>query len=310
MNKYYSIYFIFVACLFSCENKSAKQETTDTEIETIDKGLVLLQNNCFSCHSPVASAQESGVAPSLPTIKKYYLGEKPSKESFLNDFQTFLNDPIPKNSKVPNATEKYGLMPKMGLSDKQIAEIATYLYDTDLEKKDWYKAKSDSGQAELSYEELGQKYALGTKSVLGKNLLGAIKAKGTEHALSFCNTRAYPLTDSMAVAFGASIKRVSDKPRNPANQANDAEIAYIESVKSLLAKGEKPKAQVQELNGKMVGYYPIETNQMCLQCHGTPKTEIKPQTLQKIATLYPQDRAVGYSENQLRGIWVVEMNKK
>ena len=67
--------------------------------------------------------------------------------------------------------------------------------------------------------------------------------------------------------------------------------------------------KVSEINGKMVGYYPIVTNQMCLQCHGKAYKDINDATLNKINKLYPNDQATGYLENELRGIFVVEMNK-
>jgi cytochrome c553 len=59
----------------------------------------------------------------------------------------------------------------------------------------------------------------------------------------------------------------------------------------------------------MIGFYPIETNKMCLQCHGKPGTDIKVSTIEKIEKYYPMDKAKEYAENQLRGIFVVEMNK-
>ena len=34
----------------------------------------------------------------------------------------------------------------------------------------------------------------------------------------------------------------------------------------------------------------------------------KPETLNKIHELYPDDKATGYGPNELRGIWVIEMN--
>jgi hypothetical protein len=49
---------------------------------------------------------------------------------------------------------------------------------------------------------------------------------------------------------------------------------------------------------------------MCLQCHGIPNNQILPTTLSKIKELYPTDKATGYGENELRGIWVIEMDKK
>ncbi|MEO1712423.1 MAG: DUF3365 domain-containing protein [Bacteroidota bacterium] len=145
-----------------------------------------------------------------------------------------------------------------------------------------------------------------TKAVLGKNLLHAIKTQGTEYAVAFCNTRAYPLTDSVALAMNAKIKRVSDKNRNPQNKANARQLAYIEAAKEQLALGQAITPQMYQDAGKVEAYYPILTNAMCLNCHGDP-SEMDPGTLGKIQELYPEDQAMGYEENELRGIWVVEM---
>jgi hypothetical protein len=146
-----------------------------------------------------------------------------------------------------------------------------------------------------------------TKAVLGKNLLSAIKTKGTAEALSFCNERAVVLTDSMSLEHNTRVKRVSDKNRNAINAANEMELAYIKHAHDVLASGGNIEPHVQELEGKMIVYYPILTNAMCLQCHGKPEEDIKPSTLSKLHMLYPQDKGVGYEENELRGIWVVEM---
>lgn len=155
------------------------------------------------------------------------------------------------------------------------------------------------------YAALGLKYAMATKAQLGKNLMGAIQSKGTEHALEFCSTKAIPLTDSMAIAQNATISRVSDKPRNPDNQANTEELEYIKTFKEELAAGKSTKGIVKRKDGKVHYYYPIPTNQMCLQCHGTPNKQIKPEVMTIIDRLYPEDKAKGYDENQVRGIWNV-----
>lgn len=159
----------------------------------------------------------------------------------------------------------------------------------------------------LDYLSIGKEYALQTKSVLGQNLTQALGEGGSEHALSFCTTRAIPLTDSMAVVLNAKIKRVSDKPRNAKNQANQKELDFILNLK---AKGENYQPVVEEMDGKMVGYYPILTNGMCLQCHGNTKSEITPGTMKIINKFYPNDLATGYKDNEIRGLFVVEMNKK
>ena len=171
------------------------------------------------------------------------------------------------------------------------------------------KSKEETTVISEESKEILQKYALETKGVLGKNLMNAINTQGTEKAIEFCSTKAIVLTDSMSIAFNASIKRVSDKPRNPINMANDNETAFINELKQKISKGEKMTPKFTESEGKITGYFPIETNAMCLQCHGSKDLDIKPNVLKKIAQLYPKDQATGYKENQIRGIFVVTQNK-
>jgi nitrate reductase cytochrome c-type subunit len=149
-----------------------------------------------------------------------------------------------------------------------------------------------------------------TKGVLGKNLREAINSNGAANAVSFCSLKAIHLTDSVALSLNAKIKRVSDKNRNPQNRANKEELNYIENTKLAIAQGKQPKPKLTEFVDKHIGYYPILTNEMCLQCHGKLDTDISPNTFSKIKELYPNDLAIGYETNELRGIWVVEMDKK
>ena len=317
-----AVLMVLVSC--NQNNTSEKGQISESEEhvkiektnEDLSKGFQLLESSCFSCHSPNLNIKNI-LAPTMAIIKKYYKTEGVTKEGFTNALIEFVNDPVEGKTKIPKVTEHFGLMPKFNFSDEQLGQIANYIYRTELETADWYtnhyeeeKQKYKMNLEDLSYAELGKRYAISTKSMLGKNLKGAIKSKGTENAVEFCYERAYPLTDSMAIALNAKIKRVSDKPRNPINVANESELKYIVFGKPILANGGKIKPQVQEMGGRMVGYYPIVTNKMCLQCHGEPMAQIRPETLEKLNFLYPKDMAKGYAENQLRGIWVVEMDKK
>ena len=169
----------------------------------------------------------------------------------------------------------------------------------------------DSGKKRvLSPLEKGRKIALQTKSTLGSNLKRAISTNGTAGALSFCSTSAIPLTAGMATAHKAKIKRVSDKNRNPMNKANRSELQYINEVKSALAKKQKIKPKLIKTPTGHMGYYPIVSNKMCLQCHGSPNKDIAPDVYSAIKKLYPADKAIGYKSNQLRGIWVIEMQEE
>ena len=148
-----------------------------------------------------------------------------------------------------------------------------------------------------------KKIAEETKKNLVTNLTQKISEKGAENALEFCNVNAIPLTKQLEDQHNVMIKRVSDKNRNPDNVANETERKYIDFFKEQLVLKQKLEAKFD--NG--VFYAPITTNSMCLQCHGSEK-DIKPATLAKIKSLYPNDKAIGYQENEMRGLMVIKPN--
>lgn len=168
---------------------------------------------------------------------------------------------------------------------------------------------NETEETKTNITELGLKYANESQKVLGQNLMQAIKKDGTLGALTFCNHNAYPLTDSMATKFNVQIKRVSDKPRNPNNEANEDELSIIEIYKNLISKNAEISPITKEDNDKIHVYYPIVTNAMCLQCHGTPNQQLDNSTLSKIAEFYPHDKAQGYNVNEVRGIWNITFDK-
>jgi hypothetical protein len=249
-------------------------------------------------------------------VRDHYFDSTIKKEDFIKSIVLFASNPSEENSNMPGAIRNFGLMPKQLFKEEDLKTIAEYIYENDLESDEWYakwelfKKTNKPKLVSTNYEEMGMNYAAQTKTELGKNLLGAINKLGTANALEFCNTRAIPITDSMANVLKVSIKRVSDKPRNTNNKANESELLYINELKNNIQKGIKTTPKMMEINGKMVGYYAIETNKMCLQCHGNSDKDILPETQKKIKKLYPNDKAIGYGENEIRGIWVVEMAKK
>ena len=322
MKKIIKVITVFILILtVSCTNSKNEKLTKDkisSNSKALTHGFILLENNCFSCHNVDPKAKNK-VAPDMKSVKETYLKNGESLEEFTRILTSHVQNPSEENSKMPEAIQQFGLMPKMLFTDSQLKDVATYLFETNIEDGNWYenqypnerKKHLAKANKNVNPKEKGLEYALKTKSILGKNLLGAIKTKGTIGALSFCNENAFHLTDSVASQIdGVKIKRVSDLYRNPANKANVNELTYIENTKTLLVHGKKITPQIQEIDGDMVGYYPITINKMCLQCHGKLTVEIEPNTYSKIKELYPNDLAVGYSTDELRGIWVVTMPKE
>ena len=79
------------------------------------------------------------------------------------------------------------------------------------------------------------------------------------------------------------------------------------TARSALAAGTEPAPAVQRVKHEVVAYYPIVTNGLCLQCHGRPGVELQAETQAALRARYPDDQAVGYGVNELRGIFVVSM---
>ena len=289
---------------------------TNAEEYTFSVGKKLMDNKCVSCHHPTSPAN-SRLAPPMYAVKLHYLEAYPEEADFVAKMKAFLQNPNKENVLLKGAVEKFGVMPAMQFPEEEIEAIAIYMYHNKLTKPEWFdehfkehkrkrKHKAMKNDTTLSPLEKGKAMALKTKAALGKNLMQAINERGAAGAVEFCNVKALPITDSLAQLQNANIKRVSDKNRNPLNAANEDELAYIIASKKELESGNSIKPQVKEVNGKWVGYYPILTNAMCLQCHGKEGNQIAVETLAKIKEKYPEDKATGYGENELRGIWVVE----
>lgn len=327
------VYLLIIVSLFlvSCNNsKNKKRSAFDTQMEANKHpGKKLMETNCYTCHSPTVSQSER-IGPPMIAIKKHYIDKNTTKAQFVENMQAWVKNPNAQDAKMFGAVKRFGVMPKQAFPEETIAKIADYMFDYDIDQPDWFEAhfneengnhkgnrnKNSVNQQQtevnfknLPYAERGLKYALTTKAVLGKNLMGTIQKKGTLEALAFCNEKAYPLTDSMSVVHNATIKRVSDKPRNQNNLANNKELTYIKSFKNDIKNNTEPKPIVDVLDSKVLVYYPITTNGMCLQCHGKPNQDIKRPTLNSLANLYPEDKATGYSINQVRGIWSISFDK-
>ncbi len=155
------------------------------------------------------------------------------------------------------------------------------------------------------YLENGSEISAQAQSALLSNVSEAMKKGGALYAVEFCNLEASGITDSLNNQCDCNISRVSARNRNPEN-ALETETEkqlwdYFLSVHD--TKMVHDTVVVEE--GQVVYYKPILTAmQACLQCHG-PEKEIEPATLSKINELYPEDKATGYSLNELRGLWKI-----
>jgi len=139
---------------------------------------------------------------------------------------------------------------------------------------------------------------------LKQGLMGALKGALQESpasAIEACKLAAPGITEG-AAREGMEVGRTSHKTRNPANDPEPWMRPLLDHYRET-PRSPQP-ARVLDLGARGVGYVePIYTQELCLTCHGGA-VDADLQAL--IRARYPEDRAVGFAEGELRGLfWVV-----
>ena len=161
------------------------------------------------------------------------------------------------------------------------------------------------------FVEKGRLIATTTFAALSSKLQQALQQGGVKQAIAYCQLAALPLTDSLAVAHSADIRRTSLKVRNPQNAPTPAEKLILEEYgKTITArKALKPIVRKSE-QGQIAFYAPIKVNAFCLQCHGELGQTLKEEDYAIIKERYPGDQALGYVDGDLRGMWSIQFTAK
>ena len=146
-------------------------------------------------------------------------------------------------------------------------------------------------------------------SSLKGELVASLESGGPVEAIKVCNERAPALADEAAAASGWRVARTSLKLRNPANAPDAWETAVLRNFEASAAAGEDPNkiefSAVVDQQGQRTYRYmkAIPTAEKpCLACHGKA---LSPQVTERLAELYPEDRATGYSAGEIRGAFTL-----
>jgi hypothetical protein len=135
---------------------------------------------------------------------------------------------------------------------------------------------------------------------LRSQLMGALKTGGPLLALEVCQKAAPAIAQEVGGRVGASVWRTSLKARNPRGAPDAWERTVLEQFDARRAAGEDP-ATIEASARTAAGFRYMKAIPMaepCAQCHGT---NVASEIAAKIATLYPQDRAIGFAPGTLRG---------
>lgn len=149
-------------------------------------------------------------------------------------------------------------------------------------------------------------------TIAGKKLVGtlmkALEKGGVSHAVSFCNTAALPLTDSLSASNNVVIKRTALKYRNPKNKPTKLEKKQLEVYETaLIAKQPLEPKVIEVAKNEWLYMKPIVLQAQCQACHGIVGETIAEKEYQLIKKLYPKDKATGFKTGDLRGMWSVRI---
>lgn len=145
--------------------------------------------------------------------------------------------------------------------------------------------------AEAAMDALQQRLAARLAEELGKG--------GALAAVSVCSEEAPTIAAEVAEEHGVAVGRTSHKLRSEANAPRPWLETFVDRALTEPITG----TMVVELGDKVGVVRPIFTAGPCLQCHGT-SGQVAPDVAAALNRKYPEDRALGFSDGQLRGfLW-------
>ncbi len=138
-------------------------------------------------------------------------------------------------------------------------------------------------------------------STLKPQLKQALQSGGFTHAVKVCSVKAPEIAQQLSAETGWQVKRVSLKPRNSSTAiTDDWENQVLNHFEQLQVQG-SPIAKLaysENVSGEFRFMKAQGAEPLCLNCHGT---NIQPAIKDILNQLYPDDKATGYRQGQIRG---------
>ncbi len=151
--------------------------------------------------------------------------------------------------------------------------------------------------------------------MLGGALKKEVKAKMKEDpsgslAMGFCSQKAEEITKDVnkKIPSYAHVRRTSLKVRNEANKPDSIDKVIMNEYQENIQKNTFKPNDIKVVNiGNVYRVYkPLLTKKMCLKCHGE---NISNDIKAVIKNVYPNDKATGFKEGDLRGVIVAQIKR-
>lgn len=139
---------------------------------------------------------------------------------------------------------------------------------------------------------------------LGQTLMGGFEEGGVEGGITVCHGEAPKIAAQLSAETGWDLARTSAKLRNPDNAPDEWESMVLAEFAKRQEAGEDVKAmEFSAIDGHTFRYMKaIPMGEGCLACHGS---DVDPDTMGTISSLYPEDKATGFGVGTVRGAFTL-----
>jgi hypothetical protein len=145
------------------------------------------------------------------------------------------------------------------------------------------------------------------QATLGKRLMTEMHAGGPVKAIDVCREEAQAITRTVAREQGIAMGRTGERLRNSQNRAPGWAQDLVAASHGRSAKAVEP--MLADLGDRVGVVRPIAVVGLCTRCHGDPAS-FSPELRAAISRAYPDDRATGFAEGDLRGFFWAEVPKE
>ena len=147
----------------------------------------------------------------------------------------------------------------------------------------------------------------GLQEAVLSELVRELARGGPSGAIKSCHLDANAAAARTARNADVAVGRTSDRLRNPGNAPRPWAAPIVERYAGRRAAGIDGFAV--DLGDRVGVMRPITQRRLCTNCHG-PTDELDPRVRSELQARYPDDRAVGFKEGEVRGWFWVEVPKK
>ena len=138
-------------------------------------------------------------------------------------------------------------------------------------------------------------------TLLRQTMTRELAAGGVARAAAFCRPETYHLVDSLAGVFKTTVRRVSERPRNPASKFPLLpEEMRTDTTRTITRPSQEFFSYQRPI---------VLNNKLCLRCHGEIGKDILAADYAVIKQKFPQDQATGYKLGQQMGAWQLSLRR-